>query len=256
MQKSAQQLLESLRESNAAYFDARDGNRSDVENPILLPEINWGKTLPSGQSLFSLIEAVAQEETSENNTMDKEETSEDGGKQKKGNKQKKNSNSPVDKNPLIRLLLKISAADIRSLRDQALNVSNYYRFYEFNSTLTRSSLPLTASHTFPSGGAIEVLDKFLNDKKAKGVVNIMKKCEAEKSSIKHKYIGNYPCQKNRRLLRHHGADNQNNCNEVESENRILKSDESINNLNSDSDHPFWKLVEKQQDFATWNQLIF
>ena len=251
MQKSAQQLLESLRESNSAYFDARDGNNSDSETPILLPEINWGKSLPSGQSLYSLLEAVAQEEATENNAIDNEEVTEDGGKQKKGNKQKKNSNSPVDKNPLIRLLLKISATDIRKLRDQGLNMSYYYRFYEFNTTLTRSSLPLTASHTFPSGGAIQQLDYFLSNRKKIGVVDVMKKCEAEKSSIKHKYIGNYPCQKNRRLLRNHVAFNHNNCTDADNVNRILKSVESID----DTDYPFWQFVEKEQDFAAWNQLV-
>lgn len=114
-------------------------------------------------------------------------------------------------NTLIQILQKISYRDIRLLRAMAQNVSLHsYLYYNTSSfaplatgagkASSGDNKPLTASHTFPDGGAIHMLEMLLNEKKAEGISNISAACEREIKSVKHRYIGNYPCEKRRRLL--------------------------------------------------------
>jgi SLT domain-containing protein len=67
------------------------------------------------------------------------------------------------------------------------NVSLHsYLYYNTSSPSTTSvgkaasggdNKPLTASHTFPNGGAIQMLEMHFNEKKAEGINNISAACE-------------------------------------------------------------------------------
>lgn len=240
MQKTATELLASLQAANASN-----------DTMVAIPEINWGKLLPSGQSLYNLLQQVAEEEAQDNTAANVDVDAEEnivGSKLKKG-KKRQVVNTNIDKNPLIRLLLKISKQDIRSLREQAWNISSQYRFYDFNTTLSRSSPPLTASHTFPTGGAAQQVDRFLTHRKQQGITTLSQRCEDEKTKIKHKYVGNYPCQKNRRLRRQ--LDASEDFEDCVQESRQLAQHELEEEA---KEGVFWKEIESQQHDVAWNHI--
>jgi hypothetical protein len=80
-------------------------------------------------------------------------------------------------NTLIRFLQKIPSRDIRILRENVLNISHSYIFYQFNESIPRDSPPLTAIHTFPNGGAIELMNDFLLKIKQKGILQNSEECQ-------------------------------------------------------------------------------
>jgi len=99
-------------------------------------------------------------------------------------------------NTLIRLLQKVSAQDIARLQEGVRNVSKYFQFYALNTTLRIDVTP-PAVHMFPSGGAMEMLEHALVQRKKTGISDIHSRCQAERTKPGHKYIGNYPCEKRR-----------------------------------------------------------
>ncbi len=156
------------------------------------PDVNWGKSLPLGTSVLSILEAAAKEEdelVANSTSAQKSRTLVDE-KPSKRSKREKNSISSknglgivasneelLEANALIKILLKIPPAEVRKLRENAYLVSHYYRFYEFNTSLSHSAPPLTAIRTFPSGGGIEMLDKYLSDRKKAGVQDVWTRCQ-------------------------------------------------------------------------------
>lgn len=99
-------------------------------------------------------------------------------------------------NTLIRLLQKVSPQDIARLQEGVRNVSKYFQFYALNDTL-RTDVTPPAVHMYPAGGALEMLDHALEQRKKTSPIDIYKRCVEEKTRPGHKYIGNYPCEKRR-----------------------------------------------------------
>jgi hypothetical protein len=80
-------------------------------------------------------------------------------------------------NTLVRLLTKIPVVDIERLREGVLKVSPSFLYYQFNESLPADSPPLTAAHTFPDGGAIQLLEQSLNSIKQKGIQRVSQECQ-------------------------------------------------------------------------------
>jgi len=99
-------------------------------------------------------------------------------------------------NTLIRLLSKISAQDIARLQEGVRNVSRFFQFYALNSTL-RTDVTPPAVHLRPTGGAMEMLEHALLQRKKAGIYDVGRRCQEERNRPGHKYIGNYPCEKRR-----------------------------------------------------------
>ena len=227
--------------------------------------LNYGRALPSGTSVLTLLQEIAEEDRvaglSDNNgtaagpartrrlTLESlsdreldmlqasnrylvnEEPDEDAKKpawagkgMKKDNVEKKKKNAASSPNPgvagkpattksitptgtktasaegmsntLIRLLSKVSAQDIARLQEGVRNVSKYFQFYALNSTLSTDVTP-PAVHLRPTGGAMEMLEHALLQRKKAGIHDVGKRCQEERNKPGHKYIGNYPCEKRR-----------------------------------------------------------
>jgi hypothetical protein len=84
-------------------------------------------------------------------------------------------------NTLVRLLQKIPQTDILALQRAVMAAAPSYRYYEFNSSLGKDAPPLTATHTYPSGGAIGQLERLLSARKSSGVVNVTRQCEVRRT---------------------------------------------------------------------------
>jgi hypothetical protein len=56
---------------------------------------------------------------------------------------------------------------------------------------------LTAAYWFPDGGAMRMLDEMLVRRNSQGAAYRLQHCQKEKSAKGHKYVGRYPCEKNR-----------------------------------------------------------
>lgn len=97
-------------------------------------------------------------------------------------------------NTLIRLLSKVSAQDIARLQEGVQKVSKYFQFYALNSTL-RTDVTPPAVHMQPTGGAMEMLEQALLQRKKSGIFDVGRRCQEERNRPGHKYIGNYPCEK-------------------------------------------------------------
>ena len=99
-------------------------------------------------------------------------------------------------NTLIRFLLKIPKVDIKLLQNNVKSISGLYRFYQYNASMANGVIPL-AHHVPPDGDASRMLANSLDNIKRAGIQNIATGCVEEKSR-KHRYIGDYPCEKNKR----------------------------------------------------------
>jgi hypothetical protein len=80
-------------------------------------------------------------------------------------------------NTLVRLLTKIPVVDIERLREGVRKVSPSFLYYQFNESLPVDSPPLTAVHTFPNGGAIQLLEQSLNSIKQEGIPRLSQECQ-------------------------------------------------------------------------------
>jgi hypothetical protein len=142
--RSPRQLLESLSINN-------------TDNTTTHVDINWGETLPLGTSIVSLLKALVREDdissTSEQTVV-----------------------SSLKSNTLVRLLSKIPSEEMQRLRGNAYAVSHLFRFYSLNTSLAHSAPPLTATSTFPTGGAVAMLDQFLMDRKREGSFALWEQC--------------------------------------------------------------------------------
>ncbi len=180
VQRTVRQLINSLKPAEGLQT-----NKS-------YPGVNWGKSLPLGTSVLSIIEAAAQEEdeiVANSTSIEKPRNLLDEKPSKRSKREKNSSTSKnglgivasneelLQANALIKILLKIPPAEVRKLRENAYLVSHYYRFYEFNTSLSHSAPPLTATRTFPSGGGIEMMDKYLSDRKKGGVQDVWTRCQ-------------------------------------------------------------------------------
>jgi hypothetical protein len=94
-------------------------------------------------------------------------------------------------NTLLRILLKIPDEDFHHLQQGVRAASHYYSYYRYNQSM--KSIP-TASHVFPSGGAMETLAHQLSIRKRKGLQRIHHECQAERNRPRHRYIRKYPCE--------------------------------------------------------------
>ncbi len=97
-------------------------------------------------------------------------------------------------NTLIRFLLKIPDEDIQKFQENGNEISKLFRFYGYNSAM-KDTIPI-AIHAFPDGEAPRMLSKALSNIKSEGISNISENCVVEKNR-KHKYISQYPCEKNK-----------------------------------------------------------
>ena len=166
-----------------------------VQKPahVLLSEIkphDMGQ-LPSGTSLYSLLESVVEDAKAKNATI---------------------------KPPwaLVELLLRISPEDVVDLQKGVSKVARKFRYYALNATVLE--IP-TSKRAFPDGGAMRILSRLLDLRKEKGVIDIHKRCksERERKNPPPKYIGNYPCEgtkkwDRRNLLHHNDFHNHHNRN--------------------------------------------
>lgn len=178
VQRSVRELVNSLKlvgESN---------------NTLSHPDVNWGKPLPLGTNLLTVLQNVAKEEeelalnSTTTSTTEKLVSSNVNTKKMKRDSNSKGGNDNtvtneelLQANALIKILLKIPPNEVRKLRENAYAISHYYRFYEFNLSLSHSSPPLTAMYTFPSGGGIEMMDRYLNHRKKVGVEAVWTQCQ-------------------------------------------------------------------------------
>lgn len=167
-----------------------------------------GTRLPSGQSLFELMKEISVmqrpylNQTIATTTAEEEETAGKKAKKKNKNQVKKLLEGALPSetiNTLLLLLQKISMSDQEALRQGVEQVAPQYLYYTFNESLPSTAPPMIAEHLYPSGGAINLLEKKLSAMKEEGVLTIARLCDEEKWR-KHRYFGNYPCEKRRRRL--------------------------------------------------------
>lgn len=94
---------------------------------------------------------------------------------------------------LVELLQHVPVEEIIALQRGVAKVSRKYRYYALNSSVTQ--IP-TAIKSFPDGGAMRIMSRLLDLRKEKGILDISKRCKAERerTNPKHKYVGNYPCE--------------------------------------------------------------
>jgi hypothetical protein len=153
-------------------------------------EFNYGKLLPSKLVFLEVLKEIHTEQQNYSKTLNLTIAAPLPVQPNKPNNKKKNNpkqlsvsddlrskivNSPW--NTLVRFLSKIPARDVRILRENVFNVSNYYLFYQFNETLPKDAPPLTASHTFPNGQVIRLFENFLLKIKKKGIVEVNTQCK-------------------------------------------------------------------------------
>lgn len=93
-------------------------------------------------------------------------------------------------NPLVQILQRVSAHDIEILRSGVEGSAPMFRYYKMKKEM--NEIP-TSKHSYPDGGAIEMITHLLSEKKGKGILNIKNKCQEERKK-KHNYIGKYPCE--------------------------------------------------------------
>ena len=135
---------------NEANFSIRLPQKV-VQKPahILLNEIKPPEMghLPSGTTLYSLLEAAVQDAKAKNTTI---------------------------KPPwvLVELLLRISPEDVVQLQKGVSKVARKFRYYALNSSV--SEIP-TSRKAFPDGGAMRILSRLLDLRKERGIcVNAQK----------------------------------------------------------------------------------
>ncbi len=67
---------------------------------------------------------------------------------------------------------------------------------------------------------------------------------------KHKYIGRYPCEQRRRLSPYdNSADIDSPCSR-----KLTTEEDSLDKRDREERLKFWSILEKEQYFATWNQI--
>ena len=79
-------------------------------------------------------------------------------------------------NTLIRILHKISQTDVTALQRGVREAAQHYQFYPMDPSLSTERIP-TALHAPPSGGAIQMLEELLTQRKNKGILNIARNCQ-------------------------------------------------------------------------------
>ena len=97
-------------------------------------------------------------------------------------------------NPLVHILRMVSPQNLKILRRNLAEVEKYYRYYALDKEMR--IIP-TANKKLPDGGAIEMFARMLSKRKKEGVESIGRLCQEERhrSFPKHKYVGNYPCDR-------------------------------------------------------------
>lgn len=100
-------------------------------------------------------------------------------------------------NPLVQILRRVPIEDIEFLRKNGVNAGGHYRYYAMNSTVREI---FTATHAFPDGGAIDEIVNALSDRKTYGLQKLHEECEHERTKVKHKYIGRYACDLDKKEL--------------------------------------------------------
>lgn len=101
-----------------------------------------------------------------------------GGKQGKIKDGKTNpaAAAPAHTNTLIRLLHKISAADVASLQAGVRETSQHFQFYAMNASM-RTDVTPPAIHAHPGGGAMAMLDQLLAQRKTRGILDTSQRCQ-------------------------------------------------------------------------------
>ena len=84
-----------------------------------------------------------------------------------------------EQNTLIRLLQKITAADVRVLQEGVRNVSKYFQFYPQDDKM-RTDVTPPAIHMNPTGHAMHMLEKLLSKRKSKGIWETNRRCQVIK----------------------------------------------------------------------------
>lgn len=125
-------------------------------------------SLPSGTSLRRLVDMAIEKATAVNQS---------------------HSGISLSSNSLVAMLQVIPQRDVELLQRNVRRFAPEYQYYEVNASLSRNPLALKVP---PTGGAITRMAAQLSARKRRGVEQIRQKCEEEKS-LKHKYIGKYPC---------------------------------------------------------------
>jgi hypothetical protein len=79
-------------------------------------------------------------------------------------------------NTLIRVLHKISPADIAALQAGVRNASTHYQYYAMDANMRTDVTPIGV-HRYPDGGAVHMLDRLLTDRKMRGIQTTSKLCQ-------------------------------------------------------------------------------
>ena len=180
--------------------DAGSGRSSSSSNrnskqqvPLVSSEqdLNMGAPLPgTGTSLLALLREVAQEEREIKHRAQEKHRA----RQQRYHQQKQGGDfaattatatatpAPGDAagvelpSAFVRILQKIPAEDIYRLQMGLRNISEYFRFYRMDPNMKPDEIPISV-HRKPDGGAITMLDRLLDERKLKGIVDIAKRCQ-------------------------------------------------------------------------------
>jgi hypothetical protein len=90
--------------------------------------------------------------------------------------------STSSSNTLIRLLHKISAADVAALQAGVRNASHYFQYYSMDANMRTDVTPL-AAHTVPDGGAMEMLEQLLTQRKERGIRATSQRCQVKHCAL-------------------------------------------------------------------------
>lgn len=176
--------------------------------------MNGGHPLPSGATVLSILEEIAEEDRQVEAQRMTNGTVGSAGRRRlqmefSGEEQRlledshryllqgSSSNSPgtgagVKKkeksvvtaaavNTLIRVLHKISAEDIAALQAGVRNASTHYQYYAMDANMRTDVTPIGV-HRYPDGGAVHVLDRLLMERKMRGIQATSKLCEVRVAS--------------------------------------------------------------------------
>lgn len=93
-------------------------------------------------------------------------------------------------NPLVRVLRRVPAQDIETLKKHGKEAGEKYRYYQYNPSMVR--IP-TQDHVFPTGGAMDMICLELSERKAKQASKISDECQVERKRPGVKYISRFSC---------------------------------------------------------------
>jgi hypothetical protein len=133
-------------------------------------------------------------------------------------------------NALVALLRLVPPQDVASLQESVRQAAPSYQYYAHNASHMGNPL---VSRVQPRGGAIALMAQQLSALKRRGVLAIGQQCRAERA-LKHKYVGNYPCDEAGGQQKHKGKGEGGKDGGKKMKNKSKKKKKTKTSVNADA----------------------